>query len=151
MTSFFSLNPQASLTATPIPTSTFPNCQSWIGNLHSFSNCSFLRLANSTHKSQQARLQQYQHFCTQINYATSESTLLLFTAYLGRIDLSHSTIKVYLSAICNLHIVNGRHLSFSNQLTPRLQQVLCGIKMEQTHHTVPRTRLPITIQIIKLL
>ena len=61
----------------------------------------------------------------------------------------HSTIKVYISAICNLHVMSGQHHHFANQLTPRLEQVLRGIKRDQSCRLPARVRLPITIQIMQ--
>ena len=79
---------------------------------------------------------------------TTEATLLLFVSYLASLNLSHSTIKVYLSGIRSLHVSQGHHTSFSLQLTPRLQQVLKGIRKHQASGTSPRIRRPITIQIM---
>ena len=111
-------------------------------------------LATSTHKSYIATIQQYISFCQQIKHTplpADEATLLLYTAHMGQKVLSHSTIKVYLSAIRSLHVTVGQHKHFSSQVTPRLQQVLRGIRKEQASNTEPHTRLPITIQIMRQL
>ena len=78
---------------------------------------------------------------------TTEDTLLLFVTHLAKQGLTHATIKVYLSAVHNLHVTAGLHKEFSDQLTPRLEMVLKGIKKEKSS-TAPRTRLPITVEIM---
>ena len=109
-------------------------------------------LALSTHKSYQAAIEQYLTFCDQIKHTpmpTSEFTLLLYIAHMGQKGLSHSTIRVYLSAIRSLHVAKGQHNHFTAQYTPRLRQVLHGIQKEQAFILEPRTRLPITIQLMR--
>ena len=69
--------------------------------------------ATSRHKSYQAAIHQYLTFCDQIKQTsmpTNEYTLLLYicSSY-GKKGLSHSTIRVYLSAIRNLHVAKGQH------------------------------------------
>ena len=93
-------------------------------------------------------------FCQQISHTpipTSESTLLLYLAHMGKRNLSLSTIKVYVSAIRNLHVATGKHTHFSSQLTPRVQQVLTGIQRDQASTLEPRIRLPITIDLMRQL
>ena len=96
-------------------------------------------------------MHRYLTFCqsiTHIPMLTSELTLLLFVAHLAQSHLSYSTIKVYLSAIRHLHLTAGLLDTFSAQSTPRLAQVLQGIKRYQAFTTSPTIRLPITIQIM---
>ena len=52
----------------------------------------------------------------------------MFVSYMAQQSLSQASIKVYLSAVCNLHVSAGLHEEFSKQLTPRLKLVLKGIK-----------------------
>ena len=59
---------------------------------------------------------------------TSEPTLLLFVSYLASRNLSYPTIKVYLAGIRSLHVATGYDVTFHSQLTPRLHQVLKGIR-----------------------
>jgi hypothetical protein len=66
---------------------------------------------------------------------------LLFVGHLARQGLSYASIKVYLSAVRNLHVAAGLHKGFTEQLTPRLELVLKGIKNESAPR---RSRLPIT-------
>ena len=75
-------------------------------------------------------------FCQQLNtplLPTSEATLLLFMANLAMDSLAYTTIKLYLSVIRHLHMTFGLHSSYAEQLTPRLQLVLQGIKKKQLH------------------
>lgn len=77
---------------------------------------------------------------------TSEDTLLLFVSYLAQQGLSHTSIKVYLSAVRLLHISAGLHDQFTQQTTPRLELVLKGIQKESAPK---RSRLPITLDIME--
>ena len=79
---------------------------------------------------------------------TSESTLLLFVSHLAKSGLRHGTIKVYLSAVRHMHVSCGKHSEFTTQLTPRLQQVLKGIKRTQSALQEPNLRRPITFNIM---
>ena len=90
-------------------------------------------LAPSTHRSYKVGQSRYLAFCCQIQCSaipTSESTMLLFVAYLAKEKLSYTTIKVYLAAIRNLHITARMHHTYQEQLTPYLEQVLQGIKKQ---------------------
>ena len=108
-------------------------------------------LANSTHHSYKVAMTLYNSLCHLISHTpipTFEHTLLLFTAYLGQRNLAYSTIKVYLSAVRNLHVAAGMHQTFSSQLTPRVQQVLRGIQKTLAVGKPAKVRLPITINIM---
>lgn len=48
-----------------------------------------------------------------------------------------------------MHVSKGRHIEFEKQLTPRLQQVVKGIKKVQAAQREPRIRRPITITIMQ--
>ena len=96
--------------------------------------------------------QHYLTFCAKAQrkeLPTSESTLMLFVSHLADTGLTHSTIKVYLSSVRHLHVTQGQHSQFSKQLTPRLQQVLKGIKKVKAATTHPRVRRPITLEIMQ--
>ena len=69
-------------------------------------------------------------------------------SHLAARPLSYSTIKVYLSAVRHLHVTYGKHREFAVQLTPRLQQVIKGIKKVQSALREPKTRQPITLGIM---
>ena len=93
----------------------------------------------------------YHAFCQQLHCSplpSTEQLLLLLVAYLANEGPAHSTIKVYLSALCNLHIITGHRQTFASQLTTRLEQVLQGIKRTQASKSTPRVRLPITLQLM---
>ena len=69
-------------------------------------------LAPATQRCYNAGQHRYSRFCIQANLTsvpTSENTLSLFAAYLALSDIAHSTIKVYLSSIGNLHLSHSPH------------------------------------------
>ena len=135
MQSFSSSHPQVSLQPTPLPPSflqivpspeldwtsppfntLFRDTITWPGSVH------------NTWRSYSSGIKHYIKFCNLANklaLPTTESTLFLFATYLASLNLSHPTIKVYLRS---LYIAHGYHFTFNQQLTPRLQQVLKGIK-----------------------
>ena len=81
-------------------------------------------------------------------HSHSENTLLMFAAHLAQSGLTHTSIKVYFSSIGNLHSSQGQHDAYHNSLTPRLEQVLRGIKRDQSHTRMERIHLPITVEIM---
>jgi len=58
-------------------------------------------------------------------------------------------IKVYLSAICHMHILSGLHENVSHQFTPQVQLAILGIKRSQAVTSTPRARLPITMEMMQ--
>ena len=81
-------------------------------------------IASTTRNTYAAGQKQYKIFCSLANRTpmlTSETTLLLFVAHLTTLNLFHTTIKVYLSAVQYMHVTVGQHSIFTQQLTPRLQ------------------------------
>ena len=72
----------------------------------------------------------------------------MFVSHLAQEGLAHTSIKVYLSAVRNLHISAGLHEVFSRQLTPRVELVLKGIKRDKAGLPPKSTRLPITTDIM---
>ena len=108
-------------------------------------------LATATQRCYLAGQQRYIQFCNQTNQTvipTSENTLLLFAAHLALSGLAYTSIKVYFSAIGNLHSAHSHHEAYHQALTPRLEQVLRGIKREQCSTRTDRIRLPITAEIM---
>ena len=108
-------------------------------------------IATTTRSTYAAGQKLYNIFCSRTNRTTvpaTEETLLLFVAYMITLNLSHATIKVYLSAVRHMHVTAGLHSDFSQQLTPHLQQVLKGVKKIQAITKPPRARLPITLSIM---
>ena len=157
MQSFFLSNPQASWLPTPFPRELLQivsvSSPDWtcITNIHTAVTFSTKGLAGSTQRSYQAGQKRYLAFCSEVHrpaLPTSEATLSMFVSYLAHEGLAHSTIKVDLSAIRNLHVSAGLHEEFSNQLTPRLELVLRGIKKDKAESAPEQVRLPITIEIM---
>ena len=94
---------------------------------------------------------QYLSFCLRMQslpLPASEQTLLFFITHLGQLNLAHTTIKVYLLAVRNLHISSGHFKVFDSQLSPRVERVLKDIKISQAKTKPPCTRLPITSPIM---
>lgn len=109
-------------------------------------------LATSTQQLYTTGIQRYLQFCSLVNHQsvpTSEHTLLLFATYLAQQQLSLSTIQTYFAAIRHLHLASNHLTVYSTQLTPRVQQVLQGIKRYQAHVFTPAQRLPITTDIMQ--
>ena len=109
-------------------------------------------LASSTRSTYSAGQQRFYSFCRSIKCCpvpSTEATFVLFVSHLAESNIAYATIKVYLAAVRQLHVSTGLHVQFSLQLTPRLQQVLRGIKKRQAVHHPTRVRLPITIHIMK--
>ena len=95
--------------------------------------------------------QRFNNFCTATkthSVPATEATLVLFAIHLATTNISYATIKMYLAAIKNLHVSAGLHDHFNLQLTPRLQQVLWGIKKHQAFTHPQRVCLPITFQLM---
>ena len=128
ITQFFCCNPQA----TPLPTPLLlpllcimsPQGPDW--TLNSFSQCftDTITMVSppATRNTYSSVQQSYLKFSSAIQRSptpANESTFLLFVTpcHLG---LSHTTIMVYLSAICSMHVATGQHIVFNQQLTPRL-------------------------------
>jgi len=108
-------------------------------------------LATSTMAIYSAGKQRYLQFCGRTKVPAipaTETTLVLFVSYLATINISHYSIKVYLSAVRHMHITRGLHNEFNQLLTPRLHLTLRGIKRKQASTHPSRTRLPITIDIL---
>ena len=73
---------------------------------------------------------------------------MLFASYLAQQGLAHAIIMVYLSAVRNLHVSSCLHQEFTQQLTPRLEMVLQGIKKNYLRTAQNRVCLPITQNIM---
>ena len=117
--------------------------------LYRYYHCGISPATRSTYSSGQTR---YLNFCSMIQHnpiPAHESTILLFVTHLATSGLSHTTIKVYLSAIRSMHIATGQHTVFHQQLTPRLQQVLKRIQQTQAISKSHQIRRSITLDIMK--
>lgn len=73
----------------------------------------------------------------------TELHLCRFVTALANDNVSHGTIKVYLSGVRQLHLKEG-YKPPETGVMARLQQVLKGIKIVQSKAIVPRQRNPIT-------
>ena len=155
---FLSCSPQAALSPSPIPQSPLDmllhNKPDWTSQLEE--NVSLYlgkALAPSTLRSYGTGQRRYIAFCQDANLQPlplSEHTLCIFVAHLASEGLTYQTIKSYLSALRQYHIMSGRGDPFIGSAFPLLQYVLRGIKRSPTH--APRQpRLPITPAILRLL
>ena len=72
----------------------------------------------------------------------------MFVSHLAQEGLSHTTIKVYLSAVRYQHITAGFYNEFASHLTPKLEMVLKGIKKDTASRQNTPPRLPVTLDIM---
>ena len=104
-------------------------------------------LAASTRKSYAVGQSEFTKFCTQLGVPalpTQEQILILFVADLSQ-QLSPSSVRSYLSAICHMHISQGFGDPLSNAL--RLQLALKGLR--RTKPSSKDSRLPVTPYILR--
>ena len=104
-------------------------------------------LAASTLSTYSAGQIRFTNFCKELKVTAlpaTEATLILFATYLATINISHTTIKVYLAGVRYMHVSVGLFSFFDKQLTPRLQLTLKGIQKNQTVTQPPRIHLPPT-------
>ena len=110
-------------------------------------------LMPATHKTYLSAEKRYLNFCNSFSIVplpTSEETLCYFVACLDQ-GLAHSTIRTYLSGICQLQIAHGFQDPAIDQM-PRLCQVPKGVKVECGRQGKPsRSRLPIIPSILRRL
>ena len=112
-------------------------------------------LASSTSKVYSAALNHYFKFCNHYSLSTlpaSEQLLCRFVTYLALDHVSVNSLRVYLSAVRQLHLQH--HLTPPIiAAMPHLQQVLRGIKISQAKSpnsaAIPRSRLPITPALLR--
>lgn len=113
-----------------------------------------LGISAATRRAYTASLQKYITFCYQTRQQAvpaTEETLLLFATHLAQQGLSHSTIQVYLSAVRYFHIAAGEYSTSTTQTTPRMNQLLKGIRKSQAMTRQSTQRQPITFQIMESL
>ena len=109
-------------------------------------------LAPSTVGSYKSGQKRYLCFCQDARLQPlplSERVLCLFVAQLAKENLTHQTIKCYLSAVCYFNIGAGYGDPFGPGIFPMLQYVLRGVKRVPRLPTCPR--LPITLPILQCL
>lgn len=91
----------------------------------------------------------YIHFCVDQNLSpvpTSEEQLCQYVSYLAIANLSHNTIKCYMSAIRHLHVAEG---AGDPQISKMPRQVLRGIKLVQARsRNGGKVRQPISVGIL---
>ena len=96
-------------------------------------------LATSTIATYSAGKRRYLQFCGRAKVPAtpaSEATIILFVSHLATTNISHSSIKIYLSAVRHMHIIRGLHNEFNQLLTPHLHltlKVLKEIEYPLTH------------------
>ena len=111
-------------------------------------------LAPSTNRTYVSGIQQYVAICEQLHTEptpTSEQLLCRFCTILANKGSSHSTIKVYLSAVRQLHVQRSQCMPTISAM-PRLCQVLQGIKIVQAStrgKAAQHQRLPVTPKILR--
>ena len=103
-------------------------------------------LAASTQRTYSSAKKRYVEFCNKHSLPllpVQEHQLCHFVSYLGDQGLAYSSLKGYLSAIRNLQIsYNYPDPNISGM--PKLEQVLRGIKKQNSAACAKRERLPIT-------
>ena len=106
-------------------------------------------LAQSTLRSYSSGQKRFFQFCVDAALHLTERLLCLYVAQPGKENLTHQTIKCYLSAIRFLSISMGHGDPFVPGAMPVLQYVLRGVK--RSPRLPVRTRLPITPSILQTL
>ena len=89
-------------------------------------------LTSATHKTYKAAEQKYLTFCANFSLppiTTSENILCYFAACLGQEGLASSTIRNYLSGVCQIQIAAGFPDPLIDHM-PQLRQVLKGIRVQ---------------------
>ena len=111
-------------------------------------------IANSTQRTYASAQSRYLSFCSQFflqPIPVNESLLCRFVSFLAMQNISHSSIKGYLSAIRRLQIAQGLPDPLISQMA-KLEGVVRGIKSQQAHSAPsPVKRLPITLSILRQL
>lgn len=109
-------------------------------------------LAVSTQRTYQCGQSKFLQFCEAGGFQAvpaAEATLCKFVAHMAGAGLRHRTIKVYLSAIRHLHIMEGKNDPFVPG-HPRLHYILQGVKRTEGESGVERRqRLPISPDILR--
>ena len=108
-------------------------------------------LTPATHRTYKAAKRKYLTFCVNFSLSpipTSENILCYFAACLGQEGLASSTIRTYLSGICQIQIAAGFPDPLIDHM-PRLRQALKGIRVQAVRiGRHPHPRLPITPSIL---
>ena len=109
-------------------------------------------LANSTQQSYASAQSRYHTFCNQFlipPLPVQEVHLCRFASFLANEEVSHSTIKCYLSALRHLQIANNLPDPGISSM-PKLEKVIRGIKSQQSlKRSSGDKRLPITPDLLQ--
>ena len=110
-------------------------------------------IAPSTNRVYTAGVKRYLALCEHLHSAplpTTEQLLCKFAAHLATSNLAHSSVRVYMAAVRQLHVSNALPPPRTDDM-PRLQQVLRGIKIVQgkQNATQLRHRRPISLEILQ--
>ena len=109
-------------------------------------------LAKSTQKSYQSGVRRYRSFCVSSGrsvFPVAEDTLSAFVASLAKEAVSHTSLRVYLSALRHHQIGNGQGDPGIAQMA-RLEYVMKGIKRDGAL-SASKERRPITPVLLKKL
>ena len=111
-------------------------------------------VAESTARTYRTGERHYLSFCslTGVNpTAASELQLMRFATFLALKQLSWQTIKTYLAGTRHFLLLRNIESPFQESSLPRLQLLLKGIKRISSKTQRPKTRLPITPDILRKL
>ena len=156
---FRSLHPQASPQPQPIPRRTNEITNQGTPRLdvavldRAVDDYFTLGLAPSTNRTYKVGIRHYISLCEQLHTEptpTSEHLLCRFCTVLASTGITHCTIKVYLSAVRQLHVQRGQSMLTISQM-PRLCQVLRGIKIAQasSDKATRQPQLPVTPETLR--
>ena len=110
-----------------------------------------LGISAATRKAYTVGLRRYFTFCSKTKLKqipALEDTLLLFITHLTQQNLSFGTIQVYLSAVRYYHMANHEDAKLASDRTPRLTQVLKGIRKSNALTHTRHDKQPITFPIM---
>ncbi len=110
-------------------------------------------LAPSTKRTYGSAKKLYILFCRSHNippFPTSEPVLCRFVARLANSSLKHTSIKCYLAAVHHLQIELGQGDPDMTSMA-KLELVIKGVKRVQAENLQPRSRRPITIDLLRML
>ena len=124
-----------------------------IGQLED-SVCFYLQqaLAPATLRSYKSGQKRFLQFCRDAGlqpWPLTERLLCMFVAQLGKENLTHQSIKCYISAVRFLSVSTGHGDPFTLGTFPVLQYVLRGVK--RIPKPPARTRLPVTPSILRII
>ena len=117
----------------------------WKFGSHAFHQLLKADVAQPTARAYKSGYHRYSVFCHRAGLCPLP-VLCLFVAFIAEEQLTHATIKSYLSAVRHMHVVQDPFASSH----PQLQLALRGIRRQQGSPN-RQPRLPITPQIVRAL